>query len=150
MTCTPEKSAAKLAKQSCRWVRNYIYFVTELGCANYLGGISAYELPAPIGATAPSLTMALAGKNLELTWPASASDYVLEQRHGERSVDGHRRTGRDERCCSHDQRHRLLPVAALSPPACRLPSLRGGVHTLLIFRCMFSGLGLIRPFENGR
>ncbi|MCL4786445.1 MAG: hypothetical protein KJ070_06555, partial [Verrucomicrobia bacterium] len=57
---------------------NYIYFVTELGCANFLGGISAYELPTP-SAVAPMLTMGVVGNSLQLFWPESANDFVLEQ-----------------------------------------------------------------------
>jgi uncharacterized repeat protein (TIGR03803 family) len=56
---------------------NYIYFVTELGCANFLGGISAYELSAT-AVPAPLLTMAVSSHNLELSWPEAANDYVLE------------------------------------------------------------------------
>ncbi len=56
---------------------NFIYFVTELGCANFLGGISAYALP-DLG-TPPTLTFTVIGNTLELIWPADASDYVLER-----------------------------------------------------------------------
>lgn len=56
-----------------------IYFVTELGCANYLGGISAYELPLTIDASTPSLTMTVIGNKLALAWAESPRDYVLEQ-----------------------------------------------------------------------
>lgn len=58
---------------------NYIYFVTELGCANFLGGISAYELPATTGNSAPVLNLTVSGNTLQLSWASSASDYVLEQ-----------------------------------------------------------------------
>jgi len=58
---------------------NFIYFVTELGCANFLGGISAYELPSPPSTPAPALTFTATDNTLEITWPASASDFVLEQ-----------------------------------------------------------------------
>lgn len=58
---------------------NFIYFVTELGCANFLGGISAYELPSLPTTTAPSLTFTATGNTLEITWPAAASDFVLER-----------------------------------------------------------------------
>jgi hypothetical protein len=56
---------------------NYIFFVTELGCANFLGGISAYEL-LPTTSLPPTLALTTSEGNLELSWPASASDYVLE------------------------------------------------------------------------
>lgn len=57
---------------------NYIYFVTELGCANFLGGISAYELPSA-GSVPPMLTTGVVGNSLQLFWPESANDFVLEQ-----------------------------------------------------------------------
>jgi hypothetical protein len=57
---------------------NYIYFVTELGCANFLGGISAYELPSGAATSIPTLTLGVVGNSLQLAWPESANDYTLE------------------------------------------------------------------------
>jgi uncharacterized repeat protein (TIGR03803 family) len=58
---------------------NFIFFATELGCAHFLGGISAYELPATTGNSAPVLNMTVSGTTLQLWWDSSASDYILEQ-----------------------------------------------------------------------
>lgn len=57
---------------------NSIYFATELGCANYLGGISAFELPASVTVGPPQLLLTVNGNVLELSWPADAGDFVLE------------------------------------------------------------------------
>lgn len=57
---------------------NCIYFVTELGCSNFLGGISAYELPSATSSLLPALAMSIVGNQIHLAWPESASDCVLE------------------------------------------------------------------------
>ncbi|MBI2929082.1 MAG: hypothetical protein HYY24_25745 [Verrucomicrobia bacterium] len=58
----------------------FIYFVTELGTPNFLGGISAYELPDGLEpAQPPALTIARVGNSLQLSWPQSASAFVLER-----------------------------------------------------------------------
>ncbi|MBI4326746.1 MAG: hypothetical protein HY674_16000, partial [Chloroflexi bacterium] len=54
-----------------------VYLALELGAAGYLGGIAAYELAAPTS-SAPFLTLSRVGGKLRISWPVTASGYVLE------------------------------------------------------------------------
>jgi hypothetical protein len=56
---------------------NLILFTTELGCANYLGGISAYQLPEIVTAIPPTLVARRVGRDLDLSWDDDT--YTLER-----------------------------------------------------------------------
>ncbi|MBI4663924.1 MAG: hypothetical protein HY735_34420 [Verrucomicrobia bacterium] len=54
-----------------------IYLALELGTPGYLGGISAYELAAPMSSV-PSLKISRLKEKLHVSWPAAATGYVLQ------------------------------------------------------------------------